>query len=145
MSNHRSAANALRAIGYHVTSRVRCAARYAALTNCSIRAAAEAFDLNPGAVWNAWERIYPKLAQPIAVDRKPPTPMIGPRREWHRGPSTCSACEGVGHVAVNGRCSPSEIAVRMVRGGSSVQEAADAVGVANQTVYAALQNRRRAA
>lgn len=135
----------LRALGYHVTSRVRCAARYAKLTRCSIREAAETFEINPGAVWNAWDRIYPHLAQPISADRKPPTPMIGPRRERHRGPPVCSACNEIGHVAIHGRCSPSELAVRMVRGGASVQEAADAVGVANQTVYAALQNRRRAA
>lgn len=54
----------LRAAGVYVTSRVRCAARYAALTDSTIHEAAQAFGIHAGGVWNAWERIYPGVPQP---------------------------------------------------------------------------------
>lgn len=61
----RIVARRLRRIGYHVTSRVRVAARYAALFSCSITEAAYALEINVGAVWNAWDRIYPDLPHPL--------------------------------------------------------------------------------
>jgi hypothetical protein len=54
----------LRASGVHVTSRVRCAARYAALTGSTINETAQAFGLQAGGVWAAWGRIYPDVPQP---------------------------------------------------------------------------------
>jgi len=52
-------------LGYHVTSRVRCAVRYAVTAGCSITQAAYTFDVNPGAVWNAWDRMFPELPHPL--------------------------------------------------------------------------------
>ena len=121
---------AMRSAGYHTTSRVRCAARYAALTGCSIHEAAQVFAVNAGGVWNAWDRIYPDVPQPTS-DRK--------------RPGMCSACGATGHLAVRGRCSPSELALRMVRGGTTVAKAADRLGLTTGAVYAARDQRRRAA
>lgn len=117
----------LRRLGYHTTSLVRCAARYARLTGSSICEAAAIFRVNAGGVWNAWARIYPLRAQPFRARR------------------TCTACAGEGHIAVDGACSPSERARRLVDGGSSVIEAAAQTGVTASTVYQAIDRRKRAA
>lgn len=63
-SNLQRRANDLKRHGYYVTYRTRCAARYAALTGCTIFDASKIFTVNVGAVWNAWERIYPGVPQP---------------------------------------------------------------------------------
>ena len=128
--NHRSESNALRKLGYHVTSRCRCAARYARITGSSICDAAIAFGVNAGGVWNAWDRIYPMTPHPTSVVS---------RR------STCTACGATGHIAVRGECSPTERAMRLVSGGATVPEAARLLGLSNQTVYQARDHRRRAA
>lgn len=131
-SNHtyRGEARRLRALGYYVTSRVRCAARYAAIAGCSIHEAAQVFGISAGGVWNAWERIYPTRKHPLsAVHQRP----------------TCSACGQRGHLAVNGRCSPSEVALRLVADGVSVREAALHLKLTTQAVYCAKYQRRRAA
>lgn len=60
----------LRAAGMHVTSRVRCAARYAALTGGTINEAAKEFGIAAGGVWQAWERMYPNVPQPRRLGRK---------------------------------------------------------------------------
>lgn len=130
MSNHRSATNALRALGYHVTSRVRCAARFARLTGCSIYEAAQMFGLNAGAVHNAWSRIYPTRPHPVADRHKRPT---------------CTACGQTGHFAVRGQCSPSQLALQFVASGATVIEAANRFGLTKQAVYCAMEHRRRAA
>lgn len=72
MADHsaRIVAKRLVGIGYHVTSRVRVAARYAALFDCSITEAAYALDINPGAVWNAWDRMYPELPHPLGPSNR---------------------------------------------------------------------------
>lgn len=129
-STHRIAARPLRALGYHVTSRVRCAARYARLAGVSIHEAAQVFGISAGGVWNAWARIWPCRPQPLS-DR-------------HQRP-TCTACGQRGHLAINGKCSPSELALRLVRAGMTVRAAADRVGTTTQAVYAARDHRRRAA
>lgn len=129
-STHRLAVKPLRALGYHITSRVRCAARYAKLAGCSIHEAAQVFQISAGGVWNAWRRIYPLRPQPITDRRKRPT---------------CTACGATGHLAVNGKCSPSELALRLVAGGLSVRDAADRIGTTTQAVYAARDHRRRVA
>lgn len=54
----------MRKAGMYTTSRVRCAAHYAKLMKCSITEAARDWDLNPGAVWNAWERVFPGVPHP---------------------------------------------------------------------------------
>ena len=59
-----------RHVDYYVAYPSRCAVRYAALADCSIYEAALVFDVNPGAVWNAWERMYPNLPQPIGDGRR---------------------------------------------------------------------------
>jgi hypothetical protein len=63
-TNIQRRARDLRRMGYHVTSRTRCAVRFAALTDCTITDAAHEFSVNPGAVWNAWERTYPGVPHP---------------------------------------------------------------------------------
>lgn len=113
-----------------MTSRVRCAARFARLTGCSINEAALTFGINPGAVWNAWSRIYPCRPHPTSQRRRQ---------------QTCTACGEVGHRTVNGRCSPSQLALQFVAAGATVIEAADRFGLTKQAVYAARDHRRRAA
>lgn len=115
--------------GYYTTSRVRCAARLAAL-GCSIHEAAQTFQLNAGAVWNAWSRLYPTRPHPVAADRRA---------------SRCTACGRSGHLAVNGRCSPTQLALQFVASGATVIEAADRFGLNRKSVYAARSERRRAA
>lgn len=120
----------MRSRGWHTTSRVRCAARYAALTGCSIHEAAQVFSVNAGGVWNAWGRIYPDVPQPTSSQRRP---------------ATCSACGATGHLAVRGRCSPSELALRLIEGGTTAKEAAHRMGISAAAIYAARDQRRRAA
>jgi hypothetical protein len=60
---------ALRKDGVHVTSRVRCAVRFAAMTGATITDAAYVFEVNPGAVWNCWERMFPDVPQPRRLGR----------------------------------------------------------------------------
>jgi hypothetical protein len=62
--NVRREAGSLRRRGFYVTSRVRCAARYAALVGCSIAVAASVFRVSAGGAWLAWGRIYPLIEQP---------------------------------------------------------------------------------
>lgn len=126
----RLARRALTAQGYYTTSRVRCAARFARLTGCSIHEAATTFGLNAGAVWNAWSRLYPTRPHPIAADRRQ---------------STCTACGRCGHLAVRGRCSPTQLALELIADGATVIEAADQFGLNRKSVYAARSERRRAA
>lgn len=132
MSHHtyRGEAREIRATGYYVTSRVRCAARLARITDLSIYEAAQAFGVTAGGVWNAWARLYPELPQPTSPRRQRPT---------------CSACGERGHLAVHGNCSPSQLALKLVASGDTVRIAADRVGVSTATVYAAREQRRRAA
>ncbi len=113
-----------------VKVRVRCAARLARITDLSIHEAAQVFGVSAGGVWNAWARLYPCVPQPVSPQRKR---------------SRCAACGGHGHLAVNGRCSPSQLALRMVEGGATVIEAAGRFGLTTQAVYCALEQRRRAA
>lgn len=114
----------------HAVHPSRCAARYARLARCSISEAALVFGVNPGAAWNAWERIYPDLPQPISDKRRQ---------------STCTACGVKGHVAVLGKCSPSELAYRLVQGGMTPKDAADQIGIERNAVYGAIAHRRRVA
>lgn len=44
--------------GIRVTTRSRCAARYAFLVGCSITVAAKTFGISSGSVWAAWHRLY---------------------------------------------------------------------------------------
>ncbi len=129
-SSDHMTARGLRAAGLYVTSRVRCAARYAMLTDSSIHEAAQIFGINSGAVWNAWEQVYPETPHPTTKRRKT---------------ITCAACGAAGHIAVRGRCSPSELARRMVAGGARAIDAANRLGLTKGAVYAALEQRRRAA
>lgn len=121
----------LRATGVYVTSRVRCAARYAALTGCSIADAALAFGINPGAVWHAWSRIYPGVSHPVSLLRR-------------RSPE-CAVCGRRGHLAVHGRCSPSQLALQLVGAGATVIDAANRFGLTTHAVYSAINQRRKAA
>ena len=57
----------LRRNGWHTTSRVRCAARYSALTGCSLGAAAWLFRVNGGSVHAAWCRVYPGVPTSTAL------------------------------------------------------------------------------
>lgn len=66
-SPDRTTALRLRRSGVYVTSRVRRAVRYAVLTESTITDAAYAFGLNPGAVWNAWERMFPDVPHPKRI------------------------------------------------------------------------------
>ena len=127
---YRQQAAVMRSAGMHVTSACRCAARYAALVRCSIHDAAQAFGVSAGGAWNAWSRIYPGVPHPVAPSRRSPA---------------CAACGGRGHLAVRGKCSPSELALRMLTGGARVRDAAHATGLTTAAVYAALDQRRRAA
>lgn len=122
--------NRARALGCYVTSRSRCAARYAALVGCSIYEASKEFDVSAGGVWHAWSKIYPGVPHPTSMKR---------RRV------RCSACGRTGHLALHGRCSPSEIARRMLAGGATAREAADHTGITTAAVYAAREWQRRAA
>lgn len=122
--------NRARALGCYVTSRSRCAARYAALVGCSIYEAAKVFGLGAGAVWNAWARIYPGVAHPTS-DKK--------QR------AQCAACGKFGHLALQGRCSRSEIARLLLSYGATPRQAADASGISTAAVYKAREYGRRAA
>lgn len=113
-----------------MTSRVRCAVRYASLVGCSIYEAAQAFELNAGAVHNAWGRIYPTRPHPVSANRREPT---------------CLACGRRGHLAVGGACSRSYRALQLIDGGSSVSEAAAELGISANTIREALLRRRVAA
>lgn len=132
MSHHtyRGEARRLRAAGYHVTSRVRCAARLARITDLSIHEAAQIFGVSAGGVWNAWARLYPCQPQPTSSRRQR---------------SRCTACGEQGHLAVRGKCSPSQLALRFIEAGATVIEAADRFGLTKAGVYAAREQRRRAA
>lgn len=132
-SSHRIAARPLRALGYHITSRVRCAARYARYPKVSIHEAAKVFGVSTGGVWNAWCRIYPCQAPPL-MDRD--------KAERRKG---CLACGATDHHSRHGRCSPSAMALRLISGGLSVRQAADRVGATPQSVYKARKYQRRAA
>lgn len=116
--------------GIRATSLSRVAARYARLARVSIAEAAQAFGLNPGAVHNAWSRIYPTRPHPLRDKNKRPK---------------CSACGQSGHLAVRGKCSPSAIALRLLQGGMSVRDASDQTGITTQAVYKAREWRRRSA
>ena len=126
----RIARRALCATGFYTTSRVRCAARFAALCGVSIHEAATVFELNAGAVHNAWSRIYPTRPHPISPARKQ---------------STCTACGRRGHLAIRGQCSRSQLALQLVDGGATVIDAANRLGLTKNAVYAAMEHRRRAA
>lgn len=60
-------AREMRLAGMYVTSRVRCAARYAALVDVTIYDAAKVFGVSAGGVWHAWARIYPTIPQPYRL------------------------------------------------------------------------------
>ncbi len=62
-------------------------------------------------------------------------------------PGTCRACGESGHLSGRdgGACSPSAVGMRMVDRGVPVMEAAKAVGITYQCLYAALARRRRRA
>lgn len=63
---------AMRKAGLHVTSRVRCAARFAKLTGSTIYEASKVFEINVGGVWLAWERMYPDAPHPRRLGRRIP-------------------------------------------------------------------------
>lgn len=48
-----------RELGWHITTKSRCAARYAKLVRCSLDAAALAFDMTASPVWKAWRDLFP--------------------------------------------------------------------------------------
>lgn len=48
-----------REMGWYMTTRSRCAARYARMACCCLEDAALAFDLTPGPVWVAWQHLFP--------------------------------------------------------------------------------------
>jgi hypothetical protein len=54
-----AAAAEIRRNGWRSTSRVRCAARYAALVGCTPFEAGLVFATRGGCVYGAWHRIYP--------------------------------------------------------------------------------------
>jgi hypothetical protein len=66
--------------GWPVTSKCRVAARYAHLSGTSITEAAHTLDVNPGGVWNAWERMYPTEEQPRTYDLSGAEAV----RQWRR-------------------------------------------------------------
>lgn len=69
VTTHHLLARTMRDRGWHMTSLVRCAARYSALTRCTLTESGAAFDVNCGAVMHAWRRIYPGI--PTRVDLRP--------------------------------------------------------------------------
>src|SRR5882672_4883139 len=62
---HRAEVRRLRASGYHTTSRVRVAVRYAVIMDCSITEAARVLGVSAGGVWHAWDRMFPDLPHPL--------------------------------------------------------------------------------
>lgn len=63
-------AMAMRRSGIHITSRVRCAVRFAVLTGSTIHEAAQVFGISAGGVWLAWERMFPDVPQPRRLGRR---------------------------------------------------------------------------
>lgn len=118
-TDFRREAALLRAQSYYVTSRVRCAARLARITDLSIHEAAQVFGVSAGGVWLAWGRMFPCIPQPTNTQRR------------------CECRGEQGHVAVRGTCSPTHLAMRMIAGGATVIEASKTFGLSVNGMYSA--------